>query len=416
MLLTYQYLKKPTVNRFSMILTVLVFTILMWPAGLSAQQRTWTVSETVAHVLANPARAEQLRAEQASLAAGNAQETAHPLPRLGIDQELVFGNAQVGYTQLTVRGEQQFDLSSWRSALREAAPHRRAALEAYAAQRELEDTLRVKHAFYEVRYREERQAVFARQLIQLERAVQSITARAEVGDASTYEQRRIERERRLILAQRELESMHQMEAWSSLQALTLWSDDPKLVGELRPQAGSSKPRQIPGLVALERERHALQLEREAWGSPMLRDWTLSAGYRYADVGGSIGHGFIVSLSLPLALWSSDQPRQDRLMAEYAQVDNALKLEQQRLSAAQTRAKTRMDKAIAALEQHKKDDGDAQLVELSELAYSSGEFSLVELLDIYRSETEMELTRIDLEWEARRSALELERVQSMGDNQ
>jgi hypothetical protein len=205
-----------------------------------------------------------------------------------------------------------------------------------------------------------------------------------------------------------------MDARSALHTLTLWSDEPPLTGALRPEPPRATSARSPLLLALEQESRALELELDAWGSPMWRDWALSAGYRYNQVGDSAGHGFIVTLSLPLALWNNDQPRQDQLRARRAQLQSAQRAEQLRLYQVESRSKTRFIQAMKMLSTQTTTIDQPKLVQLSELAYTSGEVSLMELLDVYRVEADLVLVRLDLEWDARQAALELERFEFNGD--
>ena len=218
----------------------------------------------------------------------------------------------------------------------------------------------------------------------------------------------MERELEIARAQRIAEDSALAEAWATLDAWTQWEARPALLGSLAPESPSvvatSEP---PELIRLDQLVQGLQAEAAVWGSPFARGWVVGAGYRFADASAGTGHGFIVSLSLPLMFWNIDEARIDRLSAEETAAQAELEYRRDLSARGQVAAQERLDSAWEALESLPDPARDAELTGLAEAAFSAGETTLTELLDAIESETELRLARIDLQWVARRAALNLD---------
>ena len=402
-------LKTPSIGRL-----LALFGLLAAPAPASAQGDVWTEEQAVARALANPdvkdALEGRIRADRAEVEAA----TVVPTPTLEVAHEQVFGDEQVAYLESTVGLHQQLDLSSWRGRLRETLPHREAALRAETDEWRLLVATSVRAAFFEVRYREERLRALDEWMGHLERGVAVSTARQERGDASLYDLRRVQRELETAAAQRAREEAILEEAWAALRTWSQWTSRPTLTGALPPDGLSKQASEtLPELRRLQHLELALSAEEAAWGSPFWRGWSIGAGYRFAEAGSESGHGFVASLSIPLAFWNNDLPEIDRLRAEQAAIGGELRFGRTLAEQAEAAAGERLERALAVLSNLRVPERDAELTHLAETAYGAGEATLTELLDAYESETELALSRIDLQWEARRAAIELDRRRGNG---
>jgi cobalt-zinc-cadmium efflux system outer membrane protein len=403
----------PIVTRLFAALIVII--TLARPRPAFAGEPSWTEDEAVARALANPEIEAVLAAELEAARAEVDEATVRPTPSLGIDHEQVFGGPPVEYLQTTAMVRQELDFTPWRRRLRESEPHREEALQAETDQWRLEVATAVRLAFYQVRYHEERIAALDGWIARLEHSVASISKRSEQGDASAYEVRRVERELEIAVARRAQEQANLAEAWAALSAWTPWDAQPGLRGELRPSdTMQDEVATLPRLEQLEQRELALDAELDAWGVPFGRGWTIGAAYRFARVAGRDGHGFMVSLSVPLTLWNTDRPRVERLRAERARVQGELRLTRTLAEQAEHGARQRLQDTLAALERLPAPERDAELSQLAETAYGAGEGTLLELLDAYESEVELGLARIDLQWTARQAAIELQRRLGIGD--
>jgi cobalt-zinc-cadmium efflux system outer membrane protein len=404
--------KTPIVARLFTALLWVVVAVQSQPA--SARGPSWTADDAVAQALANPEIEGVLEAELQATRAAIDEAVVRPTPSLSIDHEQVFGGPPAGYLQTTAMVRQTFDFTPWRRELRETVPHRESALRAQTDQWRLEVATAVRVAFYQIRHHEERIEAIDGWIARLERGVADIDKRRERGDASSYEVRRIEREIEIAVARRAQEQSRLAEAWAALAIWTPWAAQPSLQGELPPGAATTAQLStLPRLEQLEQQQLALDAELDAWGVPFGRGWTFGAAYRFARVGTDNGQGFMVTLSLPLSFWNTDKPRMERLDAERTRVESELRFARTLAEQAADASRRRLRDALDALARLPTPERDAELSNLAESAYAAGEAALVELLDAYESEVDLQLSRIDLQWEARRAAIELQRRLGIG---
>lgn len=391
---------------------LMVTCLLAWPLAASAAE-PMTEAQAIALALSRP---ELERAQEAQLKVTRAQledQLKRPLPTLGLTHEQVLGDDRVASLTLSLVAQQQLDLSRWRERRRESQPDREAALKSGAQQRRVEITRAVRLAFYEAAHHQRRLEILDEELTALKRGVDVLSARVARDDASRYELLRLEREQTLLNAQRELWQLKQQEALGQLKQWTGGGSQPNAVkATLRPlmpvkPSQASEP-SAPNIRQLDHMADALAKDRRVWGQPGLRGWTVGAGYRLASMGPVYGHGFILSLSAPLPLWSVDQARISELDAQ-----RALIIQERSILSAQRQANLedaygRCERALKALERLELEDKAGQELErMATKAYEAGESSMSEWLEVRRRELGLRLTAHELAWEARRAAIELE---------
>ena len=395
------------------------FALVMAPAAKAqAEGEPWTADDAARRALAALDAPAQVAARLRVARAEVASITQLPTPSLAAMHEHVPSANAAGYLQTSLSVRQTFDVAGWRQRRRAALPHQERALQAEGAEAQLQVASATRTAFYDVRLRQERLRVFDAWLTRLQAGVAAVTARHKRGDAARFELRRVERERDVARAQQAREQALLAQAWAQLLALAPAAQPPTLVGALVPPdppvaleaESATLPPRIDGL---RHESAALEAEARTWGSPAWRGWAIEAGYRFAQVGQATGHGAVLSLSLPLGLWNADGPEIERLRAERARVDEALRRESARALRNREASRARLVAALASLGQipAEADDGDPS--RLAEAAYRGGEASLLELLDAYRSEAELALGRLDVQWEARRAAIDLDDARGQG---
>lgn len=405
--------KSPTDDRF--LARCLTALILLCAPRVALCQRTLGVDEVVREALGRPEVAARFDAQISTARAALDERVVLPTPSFGLTHEQVVGDLNVGYLELSATVEQRFDWSGWREALRSALPHQTSALEAERAQWALDASSAVRSAFFQVRYHEARCGALSAWIERLGRGLEGLRAREARGDVSVYHRRRVEREIELAQARYAAARSELAEAWAGLERWISWDQRPQLVGDLRPAPPSDQaaPSGRPELARLRHLGLALDAEAEAWGAPLWRDWTVGAGYRYAEVGESTGHGVLLSLSLPITLWNTDEPRVRRLRSQRLAVRSELTLRAARASREVEAARQRLVESLSALDALSPPEEDAALSRLAQVAFDAGEASLTELLDAFESETNLQLARLDLLWAARRAAIELDRSRGVG---
>ena len=401
--------KTPSIGRLLPCLVLLVL-----PAGAGAEEAGWNVDQAVRRALANPEIQGILEGLIRGARAEMKAATLVATPTLGASHEQVLGDDQIGILESTVVLQQRFDPSGWRGKLRRTLPHRESALRAERDEWRLDVATAVRTAFFEVRYRQERLRALDAWIGRLAEGVRATGARREQGDAALYDVRRIQRERDLARARRAREEALLEAAWAALGSWSPWTSRPTLAGELAPDAPAPRPDgDPPRLARLQHLELALATEAEAWGSRFWRDWTVGGGYRFVRAGSATGHGFVASLSVPLTLWNNDLPEIERARAEQERIGGELRLGRNLAEQAEAAGRERLEQTLAALIRLPVPERDAALTRLAEAAYGAGEATLTELLDAHESETELALSRIDLRWEARRAAIELDRRRGIG---
>lgn len=408
-------LKSPMIHRFLW----LVLSMIALPHQAWAQRSdTLTVEQLVSHALAVPALTQEHDATLEEERALLSRQLTRPLPRFGIDQEYVFGSSQVAYQQVTASVSQQVDLSSWRTRMQQTLASRHAVLETTHHMREFEIAMAVRMAFYQAIYRRERVRLMSVWIAQLEQAISHLAARVGEGDVSRYELVRLERGLVHAHAQSTQEVLLYDE---SLGQLAMWVPDlpvKDIEGTLTPPLpiedtpGASTPLPVQRLDELDQ---ALRKEYEAWGTPFLRGWMLGGGYRFARVAGDPGHGFMISVEVPLVVRDIDQPQQDLLEAQRAKIGAERTLLQRQHEAQQQEARRRLEAALEGLEDLEgSSSSHLDVLALATASYQAEEISVSDLLATYQTETELELLRVDMAWEARRADLDLRRALGQGD--
>lgn len=267
----------------------------------------------------------------------------------------------------------------------------------------------VSMAFYKVRHHQERLKAINDTITQLERGVRLVAARKKQGDVSVLALARTKRAVQIAHAQRTIEHSQLIEAWATLQTWANWKSRPKLGGALQPSAPESTSGALPPhLQALKQQQLALDNKVQAWGAPFWRGWTVSAGYMHVGMAGNHGPGVTLSLNVPLVWWDTDKPRIDALTAKRAHISGEFQLAQSMNIRAVDAATRRLTTTLDAIEKltHTKTQNTIKLIPLAEAAYRGGELPLSELLDVYSSRSTLNLTAIDLQWEARRAAIDL----------
>lgn len=396
-------LKTPMAHRF---FGVMVMSL--WPLTAMAAQ-PMTEAQAIELALSRPQLERSQRAQLQVTRAQLEDQLKRPLPTLGLTHEQVFGDDRVASMALSLVAQQELDPGAWRARQRESLPDKEAALKAQAQQRRVEIARAVRLAFYEAAYHQRRLEIMDEEQAALKRGLEVLSARVARDDASRYELMRLEREQTLLQAQRALVLLKQHEALGQLHAWTGGNAPSAVSATLRPMRPilEEKP-SSPQLRALDHQASALAKDRQVWGQPWLRGWTLGAGYRLASMGPVYGHGFILSLSAPLPLWSVDLPRIEELEAQR----EVIVQERERLSAWRVAsiqaAYERCERALKALDGLELEEKAGQELErMASKAYEAGESSMSEWLEVRRRELGLKLTAHELAWEARRAAIELD---------
>jgi cobalt-zinc-cadmium efflux system outer membrane protein len=370
-----------------------------------------TEEEVIERALGNPAFEELLAGRKDDARADVTLAGRWPNPSIQYTREQLLGGTPAGEDYVTV--SQQFDISGNRLLRRRAARQRVEAQEHrnHVAQADL--VARVRLAYAQTLYAQERLAVLQRWRERVEQAVSATAARASAGDVSRLDEARIRQELRILNARIATSEGSRRRAWADLRAAMAdekRGDPARLAGPLLPAAAPSTDdeslAQAPGLRALDSELSAAQQDRRASRRRWLPPVQLSFGYKGIDEGAGRQTGFTAGASIALPLGNRGQAQRRQAEARTAQVRGETTLERARLEARQSELRKRHDVLTAGLNG---DRVDEELPSLAELAYRGGELGVVGLLDAYRGAYEAQNATLDLALEIRIAHVELDRL-------
>ncbi len=360
------------------------------------------------------ARTELADLERGALQAAQADSIAAgqlPNPTLSYSQDRLNGSPDT--VEHTWMLSQTFDVSGRRSLHREAADRRVEAVSASNAGRRLELAADIRRSFHDALLRQETIRATGSWVARFTQVEGLVAKLARAGEASGYDRRRLERERRTAEARLAAERAEQERVLARLAALTGVSADSVLKGELLPpplpplDTALARIDQRPDLQALARRAEAADLEGRAAQRGAISELTLGVGPKRVDNGMTKENGLALSLAVPLPLFDRQQAGRQRAAAEALQAraehglarsraEGELRGLHRQAEGLRTTATEYRSSALAA---------SADLLRIAETAYQGGESSLLELLDAYRGALEAETTALDLEARAREARIE-----------
>jgi cobalt-zinc-cadmium efflux system outer membrane protein len=368
--------------------------------------------------LARPAVGELTDAELA-IARGNTLEAGRvPNPTLAWSRESTTGGLAASaedYATLM----QPLDFSGRRRLRREAGERREAGVADDAHARRIELVAEVRTRFYDTLHAERRVAALADWSSQMERVAGIIAQREAAGDVSGFDRRRAEREQmqadaRVEGARGALE--HARERLAAVIGRELSASDP-VSGSLLPAVEPPPLDELlaalpsrPDVRALDASLAAAELEHRAAGRWWAPEVTITGGLKTVEVQGVRSNGYLAGVFFPF-------PVLDRHQAEAARADGQIRRARAErtllLSAAAGDVRGLRAEAvrlIAAARRARSGGAEmsARLIDTAEAGYGAGELEIVGLLDAHRSALEAELQALDLELDARRATIALER--------
>lgn len=316
---------------------------------------------------------------------------------------------------------QPLDLTGRNSLARESA---RAAEGVTAADIDLTRRRRataIRAAFYRViRLRSETEAMETWRA-RLAELGQAVAERVRVGDASRFDQLRIEREIALLAGRLAAKGAELNSTRERLFGI-LKSGPRTLAGRLlpaeppAPEAVMTALRQHPEIAGLQAGAETDRLAARSAAREVWPEVTLGLGVREFEDGPLSETGAVFSVGVEVPFF--DRGRQRRAAAE---AGAGAKSAEAALAIARLEADARalLDelavRRIAALKLRTAlEEESSSLPEIAEAAYSAGELDVMNLLDAWQTELDLRLQAIDLEYAARVAAIEL--IQLTGERQ
>ena len=413
--------KTPTVGRYWGVLCLVLL-----PGRASAQAAEARVelseSQAVSRALSRQPLVDTVQAAIAIEAGRGRAAAAYPNPELSYVREQTFGSRGTGEDYLSI--SQRLDLRNRRGLASEAGEARTHAARSEGQWTRLELAAEARTRFYALLYRQLRAAALDTWVARIEAALGIVTRRELRGDAATYDRRRLERERHVAIARRELELSALERARARLSAIVgAPSASTVATGKLLPEsqpepvgALHERSRTRPDLSALRLRASAAERDGEAARRWFLPDLQLQAGWKAVNHPGPWrSDGFVLGASLALPLWDrGSAPAQIARAEGLAARARSLLLEAElsgelagaRAEAARTRRTALEFEAQSAAD-------SSELVRIASAGYEGGELGLLELLDAYRGSVDDALTALEIAYAARNARIELDRISGVG---
>lgn len=351
----------------------------------------------------NAARRAAELAEAREVAAG-----LYPNPALGFERETLAGEAEHTLA-LTV----PVDLSSRRSARRALARVETTERQAGAVRVERDAVARALLLFYEAIAAERELAIAREAAAGLAEAARVLAHRRGVGQASGYEQLRLEIEAELAESERaEAEAQAGRTRRELARVLGIAHRELSLVGDLEPGSRAARPAAPRSLALLGRAAAEAGAAEGSAGRAWIPTLFLSGGLRFGDLaGGDPGdrqRGYLLGLALDLPIFSRGQELRSEARALRARAAAEVTSARRDQGIAARRAADELAVARAELARLQAQTGARveRLQRAAASAYREGELSLVELIDAGRARANVARRLLALARAARRADIAL----------
>ncbi len=331
------------------------------------------------------------------------------------------GNRNHNPTENFYLFSQRIDLSGRRGLQLSAANLQLKSVEANVQSRLALFKEEARQRFYDVLHHQQRLTVIDAWTNRLANLEKIIVKREAAGDISGYDFRRLRREYASALTQQRTEISILQHSWERL--VSLWDENEpvelgqEVVGELLPsppiplQQLLAKLDQNPSLRSLTQQKSALDLKTEAADRWKIPKFDLGIGAKTFDAPNYSDTGLLVTVEVPLPLWSQNNAERLRYRAQAQKAESEYRLMYQ-----QTRGEIRAywQKLTGLLEAVKtfKEKGQFvsdELIDISISSYYGGEIGILELLDAHREHRSYQLELLGLAYTARKTSIELDRL-------
>lgn len=382
-----------------------------------SQAQSWTAQDATKIAIAQHHLDDHLEHAKDEVDAQIDDQLQYTNPQLALSYQHIFGGDAVSMLQLGVGISHTFDVVDWRGAIRQSTPHTKAALEAQKRTREISITHQVNMAFYKVIYLQRQRDALQNWITQLKRGQALVAARKKQGDLSALALARFTQALQIAQAKQAIKVNALTSAWANLRALAPFKTRPTLRGKLSPKVSSQRPiQQPPWIRSIQHKTLAIDAQVQAWGSPIWRNWTVQATYFHVAMQGQHGPGFGLSLNIPMTIRNTNQPKKDKLLAKRAHLTGELRLAKTLNERAQQAARTRLASSLKTIASLSTKTQTIDIIKVAEAAYKAGELPLSELLSAYQNQTELQMLKLDMQWQARKALIDLNKLQGKKEPQ
>ena len=377
-----------------------LFLALAQTAG--AQEPALTENEIVVRALQRPPLTEALEGAAVAEEGRGRAAGAYPNPQISYSREQTFGPFGTGENYLSL--SQTIDLGNRRGLQAKAGAIRAQAVRRESEVERLAVAADARLRFHEVLSAQLRMTALETWAAHVSKALASVTRREQLGDVSTYDRKRLEREQAVASGRLATEAAALEGARARLGALVgSLGPSMRVTGTLLPDADPPDPQTLraaapsrPDFVALELRAEASTLDRTAASRWWLPDLRLEGGWKGVELGANQRtDGFLAGASLALPLWdrSSGLAAIAEGEARAARGRRALLESQLEGQLEGARSEALLLRRAAAQFHERASAASAGLMRMASVAYEGGELGMLELLDAYRGAVDDELTTI-----------------------
>ncbi len=398
---------------------ILSLIVVLWAraGGANAEQAPEAVDERtlIRAIESGDPRVERIAAEVDAAAANVQAARIRPEPRIAVDREEVFpsgGGLATDYVRVVV----PLDISGRRGRAIAAATANLGAARAEGERQRFALVVDALRVFREAQYLRLRVAAMTTERGALARAVDIVAKRAKAGEASGYDQQRLQLE---LAAYDDRIASATIDLRTAQQRLAILLGRPgqrvDAAGELAPAPGPTLDALLGDALARRGDYRAARLRRDAAAAERAaadRGWVpsleVTAGAMSSDLGAESATGYVVGLSLHLPLFDRGAAARARAdAAGRAAAADARLLEREVSSAIRIAYEAWTERAAQAARFESAQLAPLdQLLRSAETAYRDGGGSIVELLDAYRTAREARLRNLELRREASLAVLDL----------
>jgi cobalt-zinc-cadmium efflux system outer membrane protein len=374
----------------------------------------WTEERVIEKFLEQSPFAREARSRAAVAQAESRGRTLYANPSFNYTRE------GAGLTEF-FQAEQAIPISGRLKLLRQAGDSAVRATEAEGAFDLWQARTALRLAFYRTLAAQERGALYAGGVKEIESVLQVLRDREREGEGSRFDRLRTERERAELLAElslmraeAELDRARLMAFLPPETALTSLSG--RLDTAASPAGGEALAQRAmqarEDYRAEQRRFERFQIEARAAERLKIPEPVLNAGFKRADIGQSrIANGGVVGVTVPLPLFNKGQAEVARYTAEQERAAARMQILARSIRAeVEGRARAFATRAEARERYRRELAGSGvELVKIAMVAYQEGEIGILQLLDAYRTQRRAELRMLEIQAAVKEAQIELERV-------
>jgi cobalt-zinc-cadmium efflux system outer membrane protein len=403
-----------------------VFSITLWLFGSSgavnaqspppAQSRL-TESDALKRFVASDPRLRALQARIDEVRAAQAERTLWPNPSVTYSRESV-SNAHDTF----LLARQELPVSGQRARLRVAGERAVEAAQAEARAERLRLQTALRDAYTKLVLAQERESTVRQSITSLQELIAMLRAREDAGEGSSYDRMRGARALLDLEADLAAARIARAQAQGELASFFGRDIDPETVVAADPLALPEAPVDVATLIAQAlasrgefraAESSIAQFEAERLAATRLRVPTpsITGGLKQSDFSGSSASGFQLSIDVAVPVFSHGQAAGAVARASKARAEADAESWRARIEADVRAANAVLAIQLARANTYR--DAAAQVSEplatVARVGYEEGELGILELLDAERQALDARLRLLALAADARRAAIELDRV-------